>query len=98
MLRFDIGKWSDGTHIQVPGYPTKSFLRPDLHDELKRLALFPPDGHRAPKIILDAKVVSVDIVAGTVTLANGLMLAGDIIIGADGERVRRITRLLCWMS
>jgi salicylate hydroxylase len=94
MLRFDMGKGSDNIHIQVPGNPSKTFLRPDLHDELKRLALFPPDGHRAPKIILDAKVVSVDIVTGTVTLANGSTLAGDIIIGADGERVRRITRLM----
>lgn len=89
---------SDDIHIQVPGYPSKSFLRPDLHDELKRLALFPPDGHKAPKIMLDAKVVSVDIVAGTVTLANGSTFAGDIIIGADGERVGRNTQLLRWTS
>ena len=94
MLRFGVGKWSNNIHIQIPGSPTKTFLRPDLHDELKRLALFPPDGHRAPKIILDARVVSVDIVAGTVTLANGSTLAGDVIIGADGERVSRIHRLV----
>jgi 2-polyprenyl-6-methoxyphenol hydroxylase-like FAD-dependent oxidoreductase len=94
MPRSDIGKWSHDIHIQVPGSPSKTFLRPDLHDELKRLALFPLDGHRAPKIILDAKVVSVDIVTGTVTLVNGSTLAGDIIIGADGEHVRGITRSL----
>ena len=73
---------------QIPGCPSKTFFRPDLHDELKRLALFPPDAYQAPKILLGAKVIAVDIDVGVVTLANGLTLAGDVIIGADGERVR----------
>lgn len=90
-------KWSDHSLTQVPGSPSKTFLRPDLHDELKRLASLPPNGLRAPKIILNIKVVCVDIVAGTVTLANGTSLAGDFIIGADGERVCRYARSYGWM-
>ena len=79
--------WPNILILQVPGSRSKTFFRPDLHDELKRLALFPPVGYKAPTILLGAKVVDVDIDTGTVKLANGSTLSGDIIIGADGERV-----------
>ncbi|KAE9364665.1 FAD/NAD(P)-binding domain-containing protein [Stipitochalara longipes BDJ] len=64
----------------------KTFYRPDLHSELKRLCLLESSEYKSPKLILGSEVVSVDIDKGIVTLANGSLLSGDLLIGADGER------------
>ncbi|KFY75896.1 hypothetical protein V499_04205 [Pseudogymnoascus sp. VKM F-103] len=68
-----------------PKAPAKSYYRPDLHNELKRVALLGL-GCKAAKLVLDAKVVSVDINNASATLADGRVFKGDVLIGADGER------------
>ncbi|KFY17010.1 hypothetical protein V492_00954 [Pseudogymnoascus sp. VKM F-4246] len=65
--------------------PAKSYYRPDLHNELRRVALLGLGG-KAVKLVLDAKVVSVDINNASATLADGRVFKGDVLIGADGER------------
>lgn len=80
-----------------------TFYRPDLHSELKRLCLLQSSEYKLPKLLLGSEVISVvslpffsfrrhcltiqDINKATVTLANGSSLSGDLIMGADGERV-----------
>ncbi|KAK2741931.1 hypothetical protein FQN57_005490 [Myotisia sp. PD_48] len=62
-------------------------LRPDIHNELKRLALIDDGRSPTPELILGAKVVDVDIERGTVALNDGTEYSADLIIGADGEQV-----------
>lgn len=64
--------------------------RTDLHDELKRLA-FGMDGAGPPATLhLGHEVVSCDPVAATLTLKNGDVRQGDLIVGADGIHVRLV--------
>ncbi|CZR56403.1 uncharacterized protein PAC_06291 [Phialocephala subalpina] len=65
---------------------TRTFYRPDLHNELKRLALYPGPGKKVPKLMLGRKVISVCIDTASAILENSEIIAGDLIIGADGER------------
>ncbi|KAK7582870.1 hypothetical protein V3481_012167 [Fusarium oxysporum f. sp. vasinfectum] len=61
-------------------------FRPDLHQELQRLA-FASDGRTVvPKLKLSARVVSVDIESATITLEDGSSYAADLVVGADGEK------------
>ncbi|KAJ6468797.1 FAD/NAD(P)-binding domain-containing protein [Mycena sanguinolenta] len=58
--------------------------RTDLHDELKRLAIG-QDGTGPPAVLhLGQEVASCDPVTGTLTLKDGSVHQGDLIIGADG--------------
>jgi len=58
--------------------------RTDLHDELKRLAIG-EEGFGPPvKLHLGMQVASCDPVEGTLTLKNGDVHQGDLIIGSDG--------------
>ncbi|KAL2062874.1 hypothetical protein VTL71DRAFT_5946 [Oculimacula yallundae] len=63
---------------------TRTFYRPDLHTELKRLAMNNPGG--TPATLLLGEVTRVDIEDGTVYLADGTSHSANLIIGADGER------------
>ncbi|KAG4427866.1 hypothetical protein IFR05_016654 [Cadophora sp. M221] len=85
----------DGATLEKqPGIPTKvnnmfgsqtrTFYRPDLHTELKRLAMNQPGG--TPATLLLGEVIRVDIEVGTVYLADGTSHSANLIIGADGER------------
>ncbi|KAF7373936.1 FAD/NAD(P)-binding domain-containing protein [Mycena sanguinolenta] len=58
--------------------------RTDLHDELKRLAIGQDETGPPASLHLGQEVVSCDPVAGTLTLKNGAVHQGDLIIGADG--------------
>ncbi|KAF8848536.1 hypothetical protein BDZ45DRAFT_753734 [Acephala macrosclerotiorum] len=62
--------------------------RPKLlyHNELKRLALYPGPGKKAPKLMLGQKVISVCIDSASAILEVGEIIAGDPIIGADSDR------------
>ncbi|PVH83034.1 FAD/NAD(P)-binding domain-containing protein [Cadophora sp. DSE1049] len=68
----------------VEGSQTRTFYRPDIHTELKRLAINNPGG--ASATLLLGQVVLVDIELGIVYLADGSSHSGNLIIGADGER------------
>lgn len=58
--------------------------RAQLHESLKRAALT-ADGEGAPaKLLLGSKVVQVDPVKASVTLEDGSVVSGDVVIGADG--------------
>lgn len=68
----------------LKGSQTRTFYRPDIHTELKRLAMNNPSG--TPATLLLGEVVSVDIELGIVYLADGSFHSANLIIGADGER------------
>lgn len=63
------------------------FHRRDLHDTLKRAALS-SDREGDPVIVRTAcKVIDCDPLKGRVTLEDGEIITGDLIIGADGMYV-----------
>ncbi|TVY43212.1 Aurachin C monooxygenase/isomerase [Lachnellula subtilissima] len=65
---------------------TSTFYRPDLHNELKRIALLQSNGFKCPTICLGSRVATVNIETATVYLEDGTRLKADLLIGADGER------------
>ncbi|PNS19529.1 Kynurenine 3-monooxygenase [Sphaceloma murrayae] len=68
------------------GEPWWYFSRRDVHAEFKRAALSPAGLGSVPELRLGARVVSVDSESGEVTLENGEIVRGDVVIGADGIR------------
>ncbi|KAF7354548.1 FAD/NAD(P)-binding domain-containing protein [Mycena sanguinolenta] len=68
------------------GLPWIMVHRVDLHTELRRLAL-DSEGMGPPALLhLNHRVVSCDVDACAITLADGSVQAADVIIGADGIR------------
>lgn len=64
------------------------FHRQDIHRVLKETAL-DKAGHGIPcKIFINHRAIKIDCEAGIVTFANGDIIHADLIIGADGIRVR----------
>ncbi|KAJ5151878.1 hypothetical protein N7492_010173 [Penicillium capsulatum] len=63
--------------------------RVDLHNTLRATAAKPVNGKRAT-IQLSSRVASVDADAGVVTLEDGTIHTGDLIIGADGTHSRAV--------
>lgn len=60
------------------------YLRVDLHDSLKE-AVLADDGRSPPaKIHVSSRVITCDPEIGSVTLENGQVWKGDLIVGADG--------------
>lgn len=55
--------------------------RADLHEELRRLATSPDFPGEPAELRLGCTVVACDTDAGTVTLLDGTVLHGDVIIG-----------------
>lgn len=68
------------------GDPWWYFSRADIHTELKRTALSPGGLGKPAQLETGAKVTTVDAAAGTVTLDDGRIFRGDVIVGADGIR------------
>ncbi|KAL2859183.1 FAD/NAD(P)-binding domain-containing protein [Aspergillus pseudodeflectus] len=58
--------------------------RVDLHNELQRLARDPEGQGRPVDIRLRSEVVGYDADKGSITLADGSVQYGDLVIGADG--------------
>ncbi|KAJ7629737.1 FAD/NAD(P)-binding domain-containing protein [Mycena polygramma] len=81
------GMRSDKTDYEGSyGLPWLMVHRVDLHNELKRLALA-AEGEGPPATLhLNHRVISCDIGACSVTLEDGTVHIGDLIIGADGIR------------
>ena len=81
----------------------RAFYRPDLHGEIKRICLIQSKEWKTPVLRLGSEVVSIvyalpiyydtttndhkDIHHAVVQLKDGSLIKGDLIIGADGERV-----------
>ncbi|KAL3459705.1 hypothetical protein BJX64DRAFT_301150 [Aspergillus heterothallicus] len=68
--------------------------RVDLHNGLQRLAKDPNGPGRPVEIVLRSEVVAYDPEQGSVTLADGSVHTGDLVLGADGvhsSAVRLIT-------
>ncbi|KAF7360978.1 MFS domain-containing protein [Mycena sanguinolenta] len=63
--------------------PNLMVLRNDLHAELERLALGPGEGPPA-KLHLASKVIACSLEEGSLTLSDGRVITGDLILGADG--------------
>lgn len=60
------------------------YHRQDLHDCLKKAATS-EDRYGSPaKVLVSSKVISCDCDAGSVTLDNGEIIHGDLVIAADG--------------
>jgi salicylate hydroxylase len=63
--------------------------RVDIHNELKRAFLDPTlQGVPEGKLHLGQRVVSCDFENTAITLASGQTVHADLIIGADGIKVR----------
>lgn len=58
--------------------------RVDFHKELIRLATSEEFPGKPAKLVLGELAVSCDPKLGTITLQNGMMISGDVVIGADG--------------
>lgn len=73
--------------------PWLLFHRVDLHNELKRMATEPrPSTQAVAKINLLSEVTDIDL-EGNIVLANGQRLQKDLVVVADGVRVRVLPRL-----
>lgn len=73
------------------GAPLMSVHRVDLHKELLQLAGTEDEGEEAVngkegsvKLRLNARVVSVDVMSGSVELADGEVHEADLVVAADG--------------
>lgn len=64
--------------------PDPSCCSVDLHESLKRLATDPSRPGEPATIRVASKVLSCDCESGVVTLENGEIIQGDLIVGADG--------------
>ncbi|KAJ5698061.1 hypothetical protein N7462_000066 [Penicillium macrosclerotiorum] len=65
------------------------FHRRDLHDQLKSAAISPDRAGEPVIIRVATRVVDCDPLEGTVTLDGGEIVAGDLIVGADGIMLRK---------
>ena len=70
--------------IQNFGSPYLLSHRVDLHEPLRDLATSPRGLGKPVEIINGARIVSFDAEAGSVELADGSRLQGDLVIAADG--------------
>ncbi|KAF7289648.1 FAD/NAD(P)-binding domain-containing protein [Mycena chlorophos] len=71
--------------LQEQGLANRSCHRGDVYGELRRLAVDEEDARGPPvEIHLGSKVTRCDPAAGTIELANGQTIMGDVVIGADG--------------
>ncbi|KAF3070005.1 3-hydroxybenzoate 6-hydroxylase 1 [Trichoderma lentiforme] len=80
-------------YVDFSGYrsryqaPWAFFHRVDLHNELRRLAVQPPDGDRKPaKLRLSSSVKDVQL-DGTIVFQDGRTIKKDLVIAADGIRI-----------
>ncbi|KAF9895153.1 hypothetical protein FE257_000055 [Aspergillus nanangensis] len=58
--------------------------RVDLHSELKRLATDPDGPGKPAELVLRSEVINYDSEAGSITLADGSIHHGDLVVAADG--------------
>lgn len=70
--------------LQAYDSPFELIHRADLHDALKQLALDEPGRGPLPQLHLGCRITETDIAQGSVSLEDGRVFSGDIIIGADG--------------
>lgn len=70
--------------LQSYDSPFELIHRADLHDALKQLALDESGEGPLPQLYLGWRIREVDTSLGTVSLEDGRVLSGDIIVGADG--------------
>ncbi|KUJ19579.1 salicylate hydroxylase [Mollisia scopiformis] len=76
------------------GAPWLLAHRVDLHEELKRLATG-SDGEGKPAVAyLKSEVISYDYEAGSVTLASGRSITGDLVVAADGVHTSAVEAIL----
>lgn len=73
-----------GILLQSFDSPFDLIHRADLHDALKQLALSESRTGPVPELLLGCRINDIDTVAGTVSLGDGRVFCGDIIVGADG--------------
>lgn len=72
------------TRSRFGGAPSVLAKRAKLQDELIRLATSPEFPGGPAEIVHGARVTDMDVDSGKVTLKDGSMLEGDLIVGADG--------------
>ncbi|KAF7289647.1 FAD/NAD(P)-binding domain-containing protein [Mycena chlorophos] len=76
---------SQPLNIPQHGLTSRGCHRADVYNELRRLATDEEDKRGPPvEIHLGFKVTSCDPTAGTIELANGSVIKGDLLIGGDG--------------
>ncbi|KAF8848702.1 salicylate hydroxylase [Acephala macrosclerotiorum] len=86
---------TDERYIEAAfGAPWFLVHRVDLHEELKRLATM-VEGEGKPAVVhLKSEVVSYNPDVGSVTLASGEVITGDLIVAADGVHTSAVEAVL----
>lgn len=78
------------TSVKQWQYPWMFSHRVNLHEKLKLLATSEAGLGPPAKLHIASKVVGVDAERGTVKLADGRSVEGDVVIGADGIYVSQV--------
>jgi salicylate hydroxylase len=78
----------------VFAYPWQLIHRIDLHNALKDIARNEQGEGKPVAIHLQSRVASVDVEKTSVTLSDGRVISGDLILGADGVHVSSSQRNL----
>ncbi|KAJ7306968.1 FAD/NAD(P)-binding domain-containing protein [Mycena albidolilacea] len=77
------GKSQTGLWGLIDGGAAVMCARTDLHGELERLAIGPGEG--PPAVLrLASRVISCNPEDGSLTLSDGSIVTGDLVLGADG--------------
>lgn len=66
--------------LQYLKYYGRTIHRADYHDILLK-----ESQRLGAKIMLDSEVISIDSAKRQVTLKGGILITGNVIVGADGE-------------
>ena len=66
----------------------RRFHRQDFHDELQHAIVDDGPGPKC-KIAVNHRARNIDVEKGVIEFDNGTTVTADLIVGADGIRVRR---------
>lgn len=68
-------------------YPWQLIHRIDLHATLKEMATSEEGEGKKVELVLQSRVVDVNVEESSITLQDGKVVKGDLVIGADGVHV-----------
>ncbi|KAI9375044.1 FAD/NAD(P)-binding domain-containing protein [Aspergillus egyptiacus] len=80
--------------VKLYGGPWLLAHRVDLHSELRRMATDPCGDGKPVEIVLRAEVVDYDVEGGSITLEDGSVDQGDLLVAADGVHTSAIRHVI----
>lgn len=81
-----VSEYDLGDYAAIFGHPYYNFHRIDIHNVLRQAAVSTQGVGSPCKLILSSRVAKVDYEKGQITLEDGNVLFGDLIVAADGIR------------